>query len=61
MRKILLLLTTLLTLSLFTIFAQAPTPKQEPKKEKIKKQEPKKEGKEEPKENKSNKSMKEEK
>ncbi|MBK8398474.1 MAG: hypothetical protein IPL26_24925 [Leptospiraceae bacterium] len=61
MKKILLIILVLLSISMITVFAQSPTPKQEPKKEKVKKQEPKKDNKEEPKEQKSKSSMKEEK
>lgn len=62
MKKILSLLIILVVSTQIYLLAQAPTPKQEPKKEKAKKHEPKQEGHEEKKDRKENKAkMKEEK
>lgn len=62
MKNILSILTIFVISSQIFLFAQAPTPKQEPKKEKAKKHEPKQEGHEDKKDRKENKTkMKEEK
>jgi len=62
MKKIFSLLIILVISTQISLLAQAPTPKQEPKKEKAKKHEPKQEGQEEKKDRKESKAkMKEEK